>query len=101
MVATRTTTQQPTVPAIPAVDTTPTGRLPHAVIDPTAPAFVDGEPTPECKRAFDVLGRRIVAEANKTTDPQATLRRIIAEMPELVAEAWANVQAGKTIAGLA
>ncbi|MFJ8192779.1 hypothetical protein ACIQ8D_23910 [Streptomyces sp. NPDC096094] len=86
---------------VPVIDTTPTGRLPHAVIDPNAPAFVNGEPTPECERAFDVLGARIVAEANKTADPQATLRRVIDEMPEIVAEAWANVQARKPLAGTA
>ncbi|MFC8408551.1 hypothetical protein ACFUG9_34050 [Streptomyces griseoincarnatus] len=49
MVPTRTTTQQPTVPAVPAVDTTPTGRaLPFLTDGPrdhTQPAETVGDCT--------------------------------------------------------
>ncbi|MFE0844906.1 hypothetical protein [Streptomyces rochei] len=86
---------------IPAVDTTPTGRLPHAVLNPDAPAFVNGEPTPEARRKFDALSDRLIALANETSDPQATLRRILDALPDAMTEAWANVQARKTLAGMA
>ncbi|WP_432020692.1 hypothetical protein [Streptomyces sp. 1222.5] len=81
---------------IPPVDTTPTGRLPHAVLNPDAPAFVNGKPTPEAERAFDRFTDWMIAEANKTPEPGVTLARICAALPEAMAEAWAEVQARRT-----
>ncbi|MFE6194122.1 hypothetical protein [Streptomyces sp. NPDC057838] len=79
---------------IPALDTTPTGRLPHTVIDPNAPVFgPDGEATPEGARALNRIADRLIREANRTSDPQATMRRMVEALPDAMAEAWANVQA--------
>ncbi|MCM1939490.1 hypothetical protein NC239_14825 [Streptomyces sp. G3] len=85
---------------IPAVDTNPTGRLPHAVVDPNTPVFgADGQPTPEGAAAIDRLTKRIIREANRTPDPQKTLRLAIAALPDAMA-AWAAGRA-ITIPGLA
>lgn len=85
-------------PVIPRIDIQPTGRVPHAVMNPDAPAFVDGKPTPEAERAFGRFTDWMIAEANKTPDPGVTLARIVAALPEVMADAWAAVQARRTTA---